>query len=277
MNKSIVMAAAALSLLAIMASSADAHLFKHRSAYYTYCNSYWPLYSCGGCGYGYGCGAGYGCGYGGYGYGGACGGDCGYGGSCGYTACYARPRCHLFGWLHRCCLKHRNRGCYTAYGCDGDLCATGGCTSGACGSTSGETVAPGETLPQSGEVPVPVADPQTSNSVHSKFRLTSSVRHDGAPAFQRGLTAFRAKNMNGAAAEFNAAAELEPDNALYHYYLAMSTFETAGADAANEARQKAIELELREPIKDWGRRMERIQGRSRVWIEQARRDAGLVR
>jgi hypothetical protein len=30
-------------------------------------------------------------------------------------------------------------------------------------------------------------------------------------------------------------------------------------------------------VKHWGKRMERVQGRGRLWVEKARRDAGLVR
>ena len=96
-------------------------------------------------------------------------------------------------------------------------------------------------------------------------------------AFEKGLTAYRQHSLTDAAASFNMASETEPENALYHYYLALATYELAGAEAASDTLEKAVQAELAEPVKDWGRRMERVQGRGRVWIERARRDAGLVR
>jgi hypothetical protein len=100
---------------------------------------------------------------------------------------------------------------------------------------------------------------------------------DGSAAFERGLAAYRQGSMQDATAQFEAASAAEPNNALYHYYRALALHSLVGAGGAADARQQAVDAELREPIKGWGRRMERVQGGARVWIEKARREAGLAR
>ena len=64
---------------------------------------------------------------------------------------------------------------------------------------------------------------------------------------------------------------------MYHYYRALALFDLNSAPAAGQALQQAIELERDQPIANWGKRMERVQGRGRVWIENARGAAGLIR
>ncbi len=81
--------------------------------------------------------------------------------------------------------------------------------------------------------------------------------------------------MTVAVQSFEAAAAAEPQNAMYHYYRALALYNLSGAEAAGEWLQQAVELEREQPVPNWGRRMERVQGRPRLWIEQARRDAGL--
>ncbi len=105
----------------------------------------------------------------------------------------------------------------------------------------------------------------------SRFNLHFSA------AFDEGLTSFRARSFTNALQSFEAAATAEPENAMYHYYRALTLFDLNGAEAGNDALQQAIELEKREAVPHWGKRMERVQGRGRLWIEKARREAGLVR
>jgi tetratricopeptide (TPR) repeat protein len=116
----------------------------------------------------------------------------------------------------------------------------------------------------------------TSGQVGPRYRLVSQ-RQDGSAAFQKGVTLFRQGTMSEALGSFEQAASAESENALYQYYRALAMFSLAGAQGAEEALQKAVELEKSEPIKDWGKRMERVQGRGRVWVEQARRATGLAR
>jgi tetratricopeptide (TPR) repeat protein len=86
---------------------------------------------------------------------------------------------------------------------------------------------------------------------------------------------------SGATAEalqaFETAANAEPTNALYRYHLALALYDLSRTEAAQEALSTAVNLERDEPIADWGKRMERVQGRGRVWVERARTAAGLVR
>ncbi len=83
--------------------------------------------------------------------------------------------------------------------------------------------------------------------------------------------------MDNALGAFDLAVAAEPENALYRYYRALALFDLNDNEAANEALQQAIAAERDQPIAQWGKRMERVQGRGRVWIEEARRAADLVR
>ncbi|HTM54886.1 MAG TPA: tetratricopeptide repeat protein [Pirellulales bacterium] len=205
----------------------------------------------GACGYG----AGYGCGYGGGGYG------RGYGDGCG--------------------------SCGGGYGgCGSGGCADGGCAGGDCvgGSSSGVPIngttpsGNGEVI-YDGPVPPPVPAPADNSSAfmvtRRPFQLASNQtqERDGSAAFERGVSLFRSKSYTDAISAFDGALAAEPKNALYQYYRAMSLFEVHGADAANGDLQQAVQLEREQPVSNWGKRMERVQGRSRVWVESARRAA----
>lgn len=219
------------------------------------------------CGYGYcgiGCGCGHGCGYG-------CGG------------CRVK-KCHRWG-AHRA-WKRYLRGCGSCLGCCDDCggcyasCATGcsdGCSTG-CSSCYGG----GEVI---GDGPAPADDAppaayDQSTGIQRPMMMLAGLRtsqSDGSSQFAKGLEAFRQGSLNVASQHFEAAAAVEPGNAVYHYYRALTLHDLYGAQVADEARQQAVEAELRQPISGWGKRMERVQGRARVWVEKARREAGLVR
>ncbi|MGD9719851.1 MAG: hypothetical protein AB7O59_01385 [Pirellulales bacterium] len=307
---------AALAMAAVMvaavSTSAEAFCHRYRSVpawfgvYYPGCGP------CGGCvipyvasgcysGYGYcGIGCGGGCGYG---YG--CGGGCGYDYGCGY-GCAKKIHRHAAhrAWkqyLRGCgsCLAGCG-GCYDGCGscgsgcgacysdcggcggsCDGcgSSCGVGGCS----GCEGGETVTGdgGNVIydgPAPEAAPAPAAD--TSAAVRRPLIMLAGMRQteaDGSMDFERGLDAYRRGSMNDAARDFEAASAAEPNNALYHYYRALAMHDLYGPEAATDARQQAVEAELQQPISGWGKRMERVQGRARVWIEKARRDAGIVR
>jgi hypothetical protein len=214
----------------------------------------------------------YNCGYG------ACGG-CGYGGcgSCGYGGCGA-------------CGSYGCGGCGTGcggcescgVGCDG--CGDGGCacTSSAGGTTSFETDS--KTIddgPAPG--PEPAAEPEAAEgdpmaSTHQiGFRRTAGTRRDGTSAYARGLRSYWDGQMSEALRAFDAAAAAEPENALYQYYRALSFYNLQGPDAAGDWLAQAVEMERQSPIKNWGRQMERVQGRARLWVEQARNNVSLGR
>ena len=296
-------AALAVAIVASLSSSAGAchplacaWYFPGGNAYYGCAASYQACVvgygACGpvGCNPYLGC-AGYNCGYRPYGY--------------GCYGCIARK-------IHNHCAIHRARK-YGLYGggycgggwgdcfggcggsCGGD-CVTGGCGAGGCNSgdcvTSGNYVTPRSVdLPSDANIisdrtigdddaPPAAVDDQSAAINRSVFRLTGLKQEDtaaGVPAFERGLTAYRGGSMNDALTAFTMASEAEPSNAVYHYYRALAMFDVAGADAAQDVLAEAVDVEKREGVKNWGKRMERVQGRSRLWVEMARRDAGLVR
>lgn len=171
-----------------------------------------------------------------------------------------------------------------AAGCDGGNCDVG--SQGSAATTSSERVTnekiisdrPAGDAPVGEAAPDPVPDKSTSVSRGSAFRLTGMKQnHAGAVDFNKGVTAFRTRQLNDALASFEAAIAAEPDNAVYQYYLAMTLFGLSGPEAGQEALSRAVELEQQEPIADWGKRMEREQGRGRAWVEKARRDAGITK
>ena len=211
-----------------------------------------------GCGYGcFGCGVG-GCAPRGYGYCGGCGTGCGAcGSSCG--AC-------------------GDGSCGTG-GCDS--CGGGNCQIGG-GASAGRSYQTDEKVLYDGPAPGPEQNPApepdpSAGIMRSPFHLASSAQRDGSNDFARGLRAYWDNNMTDALRSFEAAAAAEPHNALYHYYRALALYNLSGAEAAGEWLQQAVELEREAPVANWGRRMERVQGRPRLWLEQARQNADLGR
>lgn len=125
--------------------------------------------------------------------------------------------------------------------------------------------------------PEVVPAPPSAQAVPRTTNQFASYRSERSTHFERGLRWYREGNLSEATAEFQAAAQAEPENALYHYHHALALFDQHGAEVADEALQTAISAEKRQAIASWGQRMERIQGPARIWIEKARRNAGLVK
>jgi hypothetical protein len=296
-------AAIAAAMVVSVSTSAEAFCHKYRSVpvwfgvYYPNCGP------CGGCvmpyvasgaygGYGYcgiGCGCPTGCGYG-----------CGYAYGCGYGCMKKHCRWHAhkaykrmmrscgscfdsyFGGSYDCACGGCGScgdGCYTGCGgCSGD-CSTGGCSDCQTGSgDSGEVLYDG---PAPADSPAPPAMPQDQSArlAHPLIMLAGlhSQQADGSASFEQGLSAYRGGSLNEAVRQFEEASSAEPNNALYHYYRALAQHDMYGAEAAGDALAQAVEAERREPVKGWGKLMERVQGRNRLWIEKARREAGLTR
>jgi hypothetical protein len=284
------------SLSVILSAAAEAHC--HRAKYPAPCYSGCFVYSSfcyGGCD---------GSGYGGCGWGGCGAGRCGLGG-CGSATCGAGG-CGSCGGGHfkhhlkhaACCLRRQcGGGCGSACGgCDtcGSSGAGCGCTSASDGgtqatktsgqeinATSGQEVnstiisdRPAE--PVSGDVEG-TQNHETSHRRAAPYRLVSDERQDGSGAFDRGMGLLRSRSLAEAVGAFDMAAKAEPNNPLYRYFMALAIYDLNGADAAGDSLAQAVELERQSPISGWGKKMERVQGKSRNWIEKARRDAGLVR
>jgi hypothetical protein len=282
------------SAVIVAAASSDAGAFCHKyRSIPVWFGVYYP--NCGPCG---GCIMPYvasGC-YSGYGYCGIGCGGCGYG--CGH-GCFKKHH-HFCGhkfWKHclagcgscfdccGCCDDCGDCG-YCGIGCDGGCggCGDGGCSSGCAGGGCGTAVGGGENVISDGPVPADDAPPAATSDQSARVRRPMMLmagyqqgHADGSAAFEKGLAAYRQGSMNDAAREFETAAATEPNNALYHYYRALALHSVVGAEGAADARQQAVEAELRQPIKGWGKRMERVQGSARLWIEKARREAGLAR
>jgi hypothetical protein len=122
-------------------------------------------------------------------------------------------------------------------------------------------------------VPTPVDSTSNRRSPHQ----LASYSKEGSRSFENGLKLYRDGQLHEAAEQFEQATRAEPGNALYQYHQALAQFDAFGADAAADALQQAVAAERREPIANWGQRMERVQGQGRLWIEKARREAGLVK
>jgi hypothetical protein len=216
---------------------------------------------------------------------------CGYGGGCGYgcgSACLAG--CGACGY--GCGGCGACEGCGIDCGGCGGGCAVGGCDG--CGgdySYSPSVSAPDSMqtdervlydgpaagAPEPAPAPAPDGAEPSADNHQTSFRMTSQTRRDGLPAFSRGLSSYWDGNMNEALRAFDAAAAAEPRNALYYYYRALAFYSLQGEQAAGQWLAQAVELERQAPVEHWGRSMERVQGRARLWVEQARRDAGLGR
>lgn len=190
-----------------------------------------------------------------------------------------------------------------AGGCDSGSCGGSGCVDGNCGggSSSGSTSSSGSGVPsgsfQSGDErilydgpaenapqinnsapPSPSPEPDSSTSVlRNRFRLASNTepQGEGLNDFNRGVRAYWDGNMSTALEGFENAVNAEPRNPLYAYYRALAMYNLQGADAANDWLAQAVELERDKPVAGWGKRMERVQGRARLWLEQARANAGI--
>jgi tetratricopeptide (TPR) repeat protein len=134
-----------------------------------------------------------------------------------------------------------------------------------------------EPTPATEAVDSAVVPDQAAAARPGPFSLAAWHQREGSRSFSRGLAAYRNRSLSEALSQFELAAEAEPSNAFYQYHRALALYELAGAEAANKALDEAVASELREPVESWGQQMERVQGPARVWVEKARRKAGLVR
>ena len=141
------------------------------------------------------------------------------------------------------------------------------------GPAAGSTIYEG---PTSGNTETTYPD-ETRNNSPTRIQFVSNTTQDGSVAFKKGLELFRSRQLSEALGLFETAVAAEPSNAMYQYHVALALYDLHGADAAGDSLKQAVELEQREPIANWGKRMERVQGPAQSWIETARRKADLVR
>ena len=201
---------------------------------------------------------------------------CGYGYGCGYDSCGSCGDCGSCGSSCGSC-----GGCGTDGGCEScNVGTSAGTDTGRSFETDEKVLydGPADQAPSTNTSPEPEADPSAS-IFQRPFRLTSAKTQqgDGSRDFSRGMQAYWDNNMTAALEAFEVAVAAEPQNALYAYYRALAMYNLHGAEAANDWLAQAVELEREQPIGQWGRRMERVQGRARLWVEQARIAGGVGR
>jgi len=136
--------------------------------------------------------------------------------------------------------------------------------------------------------PVLVYRPQTTNTIvlgpgelRNPRGMQSSQRHitpgrtRAQVRFGNGLHKFWSRHYDEALERFQAARRTDPTDAAYLYFSALAYLRSGQADLAKTALAEAVALEASYPIPNWGRMMERVQGRQRVWLEEARTDAAM--
>jgi len=104
---------------------------------------------------------------------------------------------------------------------------------------------------------------------------TVSFKASTSSAFVDGQRAFLERDLGLAIDTLTEVCGAEPMNALAFYFLALAQREIGDLTAAETTLTTAVELEVRNPIAHWGKRMERVQGERRLWVEKSRR-AGLA-
>jgi tetratricopeptide (TPR) repeat protein len=104
-------------------------------------------------------------------------------------------------------------------------------------------------------------------------RLASDWSDDPSIWFEDGLYLYRTGRYYEALGRIQYAAEQDPNQAKYYYLLALAQRQVGLQDEAMASVQVAADLERPNPIQSWGRMMERYQGYSRVWLDEARQDA----
>jgi len=125
----------------------------------------------------------------------------------------------------------------------------------------------------------PAAEPVSEDATSAGHQMVTLIRanDDATPltgdarlAFSAGLDLFRHGNHRDAAEAFSRAAVLDSTNAKYAYFWAIAAKNSDEDELADRAATEAMRRERTQPVDDWGRVMERVQGTARVWVEQVR-------
>ncbi len=165
--------------------------------------------------------------------------------SCGSWSCGGCDSCGL-GGCGGCASGDCGSGCSS--------CGSGGCGSGDCGGGCSDcggdaAVSTGETLAPTPAAPLAPTAP-------------TSPPPSPEPSARRG-SAIRQASLSSTSAD-----------AFDLYFAAVAQRQAGNADADATLAQ-AVAAEQAQPLQGWGRRMQRVQGNSRLWLEAARRQAGL--
>lgn len=231
---------------------------------------------------------------------GGCEGDCYSGcvdsGECSRRDCHrARRACR------RACRQARRdcgacestSSCWTS-GC-GEGISYSGCTS--CGGAEygdsgyseqiiGERVIGGEAL-EGGTTGRPIIIDETDRTVpadSTQLRPTGSIEgqlvgyresasQNEPPQLNRAFQDYVMGDYHGSMYGLTAAVEAGSKDPLSRYLLALCYYQIGDTETAEATLREATQLEANQAIPNWGQRMQRIQGRARVWVELGRREA----
>jgi hypothetical protein len=103
------------------------------------------------------------------------------------------------------------------------------------------------------------------------FKNVSFEAMKSAASFADGQRSFLERDYAVAIDTLTKVCGAEPTNALAFYYLALAQRDVGDVAAADSTLTTAVEVESTNPIVNWGKRMERVQGERRLWVEKSRR------
>lgn len=210
----------------------------------------------------------------------ACGGcaiDCGDCGTCcsGRVGLFAKLKARRS--CGSCGVGCGSTGCGGCSSCGCDGCGFSGCDgcSGCGGGYETEIMIEGSSEGQPTEATGETIEGQQTGRNHRSVFSTVGYQQDVASAADA-LNWFRAGSYDEARDAFTRVSASEPTDAMHLYWLALSQWRAGDEVTAGQTLNSAVAVEREHPVANWGKRMERIQGRQRLWIEKARRQAGVT-
>lgn len=132
------------------------------------------------------------------------------------------------------------------------------------------------------DIPAAPADPENpapmpeTPSVAMRLVSLDDGEEPGRTTSQRfaaALSRLHEGQTDAAVQGFRAAMQQYPGNAKYAYFCALAERQAGLLEQAEQTLAEATRLEALSPIDNWGQLMERVQGRQRIWIEEARSNA----
>ena len=127
------------------------------------------------------------------------------------------------------------------------------------------------------EIPEPEAVAASAALRLASLTRTETNAETAVDRFASGLTHYRNGNYQAAMEAFEAALNADSSNAKYAYFSALAQREIGQTQRADWFLALGLQLEQTEPIANWGRVMERVQGQGRIWLENARSQGRVVR
>ncbi len=107
--------------------------------------------------------------------------------------------------------------------------------------------------------------------LYQTANLATAPEGPQAGLFAAGVEQYRNGRFQEAAESFRSALNSVPTNAKYAYYHAAALHQAGLEAEATDALAKAAALDRQSPVAQWGQTMQRIQGATRIWLEQGRK------